>query len=345
MNKSLDRLLGFLIVFCFVLLATPAVTNGQDAKQREAKLIEGAKKEGKLIFWDSGSATEREYVFKKFRERYGFISTEFWRGRDVDIRQKIITEAKAGVYNVDVAGAEIDIMSELRQAGVVKKYDWPNTRHWSPQHKDPEGYWIARNVLATVVAYNTDLVTAAEAPKTWDDLLSPKWRGSISMDKDGGEWVLMMWAAWGKEKTISYLKKLAQNNIVTGAGATQRTEMLGAGAHKIDLRLNLNRILDYQKKGAPLDWVRTNPILGKGTPIFIAEHAPHPNAAMLFSDWFTSLEGQQAYYDVSGKLLPDPRIKSRMTEALKGLNVVLTPPEMAAHGNEAHAIFRDLFLK
>jgi iron(III) transport system substrate-binding protein len=155
----------------------------------------------------------------------------------------------------------------------------------------------------------------------------------------------MMWAAWGKEKTINYLKTLAKNKIVTGAGATARTEMLAAGAHKLDLRLNLNRILDYQKKAAPLEWVRTNPILGKGTPIFLAEHAPHPNAAMLFAEWFTSLEGQQAYYDVSGKLLPDPRIKSRMTEALRGLNVVLTPPEMAAHGNEAHAIFRDIFLK
>ena len=88
--------------------------------------------------------------------------------------------------------------------------------------------------------------------------------------------------------------------------------MLAAGAHKIDLRLNLNRILDYQEKGAPLEWVRTDPIPMKGTPIFIAERAPHPNAALLFADWFTSHEGQQAYYDASGKLLPDPRIKSRM---------------------------------
>jgi iron(III) transport system substrate-binding protein len=346
MKKFSLGLLGFLIFFCSLLLATPTTVRGQDAnKQREAKLIDGAKKEGKLIFWDSGSAAEREYVFNKFRARYGFLSTEFWRGRDADIKEKIISEARAAVYNVDIAGAELDILSELKEAGVVKKYDWPNTRHWSPQYKDRDGYWIARNILTTVVAYNTTLVSTAQAPKSWEDLLDPKWKDTISMDKDGGEWVLMMWAAWGKEKTINYLKRLVKNNIIAGAGATQRTEMLAAGAYKIDLRLNLNRILDYQNKGAPLDWVRTNPILGKGTPIFIAAHAPHPNAAMLFADWFTSLEGQQVYYDASGKLLPDPRIKSRMTEALAGLTVALTPPEMAVHGNEAHAIFRDLFLK
>lgn len=313
--------------------------------QREARLIEGAKKEGKLVFWESGSAKEWEQVFSKFRQRYGFLTTEFWRASDAGILQKIVSEARAGVYNVDISGAEIDILSELKKAGVMKRYDWPNTRDWSPQHKDREGYWIARNILATVVTYNTSLVSPAEAPKSWDDLLNPKWKGSISMDKDGGEWVLMMWAAWGKERTVNYLKNLAKNNIVMGAGATARTELLAAGAYKIDLRLNLNRILDYQKKGAPLEWVRSDPILAKGTPIFIAERAPHPNAAMLFADWFTSLEGQQAYYEASGKLLPDPRIKSRMTEALKGQKVVLTPPEMAEHGNEAHVIFREIFLK
>jgi ABC-type Fe3+ transport system substrate-binding protein len=112
----------------------------------------------------------------------------------------------------------------------------------------------------------------------------------MSMDRDGGEWVMMLWAAWGKEKSINYLQKLAKNGLAFSTGATARTEMLAAGAHKIDLRLNLNRILDYQEKGAPLDWVRTDPIPLKGTPMFIAERAPHPNAAILFADWFTSLE-------------------------------------------------------
>ena len=81
-----------------------------------------------------------------------------------------------------------------------------------------------------------------------------------------------------------------------------------------------------------------NPILVIGNPLFIAEYAPHPNAAVLFADWFTSLEGGQAYYDASGKLLPHPGIKSRTSEALKGLNVVFTPADVAVHGNEANKI-------
>jgi iron(III) transport system substrate-binding protein len=344
--KSLNRVSAFLVILSLTSLVILSTGYCQNlGKQRESKLIEGAKKEGKVAFWNQGQAAEMQPVIDKFQKRYQFLHVDYWRADESTLRQKLLAEARAQVYNVDVSGAEIDFVLELRKAGLMKKYDWPNTREWSPQHKDRDGYWIARNILPTVVAYNTNLVSPAEAPKRWDDLLNTKWKGSISMDRDGGEWVLMLWAAWGKEKTVDYMKKLAQNNLMFSSGATARTEMLAAGAYKIDLRLNLNRILDYQEKGAPLEWVRTDPIPLKGTPIFIAEKAPHANAALLFADWFTSLEGQQAYYDASGKLLPDPRIKSRMTEALKGQKVVLFPAELTVHAQEADAIFRDIFLK
>lgn len=328
-------------------LKSGAVDSSSEAeKDREGRLIEGAKQEGKVVFWHTGgSAQEWEPLFSKFRQRYPFLAIEPWRADDQQLYQKMITEAKAGVYGFDLASSEINLITDLKKTGLMKKYTWPNTAAWSPQHKDRDGFWITRTMSCTVVTYNTNLVSSAEAPKDWDDLLHPKWKGSISMGKDGADWVLMLWAAWGKEKTVNYLKTLAKNNIALGSGATARTEMLAAGAYKIDLRLNLHQILQYQKKGAPLEWVRTDPMLLKGTPIFIAEHAPHPNAVILFADWFTSLEAQQAYHDLSGRLVPDPRVKSTVGEALKGLRVVSFPPEMAGHGNEADAIFRDVFLK
>jgi iron(III) transport system substrate-binding protein len=323
-----------------------AASSEEAKKQREARLIEGAKKEGRVVFWHTGgSAQEWEPLFKKFRERYPFLVVENWRADDQQLYQKITTEAKAGVYNVDLASSEINLIADLKKTGLMKKYDWPNTASWSPQYKDRDGYWITRTINCAAVTYNTNLVVSADAPKNWDDLLDPKWKGSISMGKDSGDWVLMLWAAWGKEKTVNFLKRLAKNNVSPGAGATARIEMLAAGAYKVDLRLNLHQILEYQKKGAPLDWVRTDPMLLKGTPVFIAEHAPHPNAVILFADWFTSFEAQQAYHDVTGRFVPDPKVKSRVSEALKGLRVMLFPAEMAVHGNEADSILRDIVLK
>ncbi len=243
-------------ILVVALLASHGIGNSQEIeKQREVKLVEGAKKEGKLVFWNQGQAQEMQPVMSKFKQKYPFLQVDYWRADESALREKLLSEARARVYNVDVSGAEIDFILELKKAGLMKKYDWPNTRNWSPQHKDRDGYWIARNILPTVAVYNTNLVSPAEAPKSWDDFLNPKWKSFISMDRSGGEWVLMLWTAWGKEKTISYLKNLARNNLTLSSGATARNEMLAAGAHKIDLHLNLNRILDYQEKGAPLEWV------------------------------------------------------------------------------------------
>jgi iron(III) transport system substrate-binding protein len=315
--------------------------------QAEKRLIEGAKKEGKLAFWINGwNAAELEQLFGKFRQRYPFVTVEYWRAsEDTQLHQKMMSEARAGIQNVDIASSEINLIDELKKAGVVKKYHWPNTAGWAAQHKDPDGYWVASNVNGIVVVYNTNLIPAADAPKKWEDLLNPKWKGAISMDRDAAEWVLMLWAAWGKEKAVNYLKALAKNNVVFGAGQTARLEMLGAGAFKIDLRLNLFRVLQYQKKGAPVQWVRTDPVLAKATPMLIAERAPHPNTALLFADWFTSLEGQQAFTDITGRLVPDSRVKGPTADAVRGQKVFVPPPEMAQHGSEAEAIWRELFLK
>jgi iron(III) transport system substrate-binding protein len=331
------------------LLGSPAAfaAAAESEAQIENRLTDGAKKEGKLAFWINGwTAGELEKLFGKFRQKYPFVTVEYWRAsEDTQLHQKMLSEARAGIQNVDIASSEINLVAELKKAGVVKKYHWPNAAAWSPQHKDPEGYWVASNINGIVVVYNTNLIPAAEAPKKWEDLLNPKWKGAISMDRDAAEWVLMLWAAWGKERALNYLKALAKNNVVFGAGQTARLEMLGAGAFKIDLRLNLFRVLQYQKKGAPVEWVRTDPILAKATPMLIAERAPHPNTALLFANWFTSLEGQQAFTDITGRLVPDGRVKGPTADAVKGQKVAVPPPEIAQHGGEAEVIWRDLFLK
>jgi len=328
-----------------VLFLWPTAASTQD---RHAKLIEGAKKEGKVVFWGTDQARIMTPVFSVFQKKYPFVQTEYWRAGSEQVVEKELSEARAGRYSFDYSSVDIDTYVETRNAGLMKKYDWPNTKRWDSKYRDAEGYAVARNILQTVIGYNTDLVPPATAPKTWEDVLDPKWKGALSQDKEGYDWVLMLWSAWGKEKAINYLNRLAKNNPIFGEGSSARTEMLAAGAFKIDLRLNLNQIRERQKKGAPLDWVRTNPILEKGTFMFIAARAPHPNAAMLFADWLTSPEGQQIYSDVKGQISPDPTIKggaAEMSEALKGLNRVFVPLEMGKYTNEAEQIYKQIFWK
>ena len=140
MRKRCDHLAALRIIFSVALLMLPITANAQGAnKQREAKLIEGAKKEGKLVFWNQGQAKEMQPVTDKFRKIYPFLQVEYWRADESTLREKLLSEARAQVYNVDISGAEIDFILELKKAGLMKKYDWPNTRDWSPQHKDRDG--------------------------------------------------------------------------------------------------------------------------------------------------------------------------------------------------------------
>ena len=324
----------------------PTIAASQESdKEREARLIQAAKKEGTVIFWNQSPAKESETMLVKFRQRYPFVRTEYWRAGSTELYQKQISEGRAGAHNFDVGGTDLDYVDELKKAGLMKKYSWPSTSGWPASQRDTEGYWVTRLRSLKVIAYNTQLVAPNHAPKSWEDMLDPKWKGKIQIDKNSADWVLMLWSAWGKEKTISFLKQLSKN-IVLGGSQSQRLELLAAGAIPIDMAISLHRLVEYQDKGAPLEFARTDPaVLEKSTPIFIAQHAPHPNAAILFADWFTSFEGQQAYYDTTLSPVPDPRVKTRFAEPLKGLKIVVTPPDMAVHSVEAEKIFRDIFWK
>lgn len=331
-----------------VIGLTPVATMGasqESPKQKEAEIVEGAKREGVLIFWNQSPAKESETTLAKFRQRFPFLRTQYWRAGSTELYQKQIAEGRAGAHNFDVGGTDLDYVDELKKAGLMKKYNWPSTSSWPASQKDNEGYWVTRLRSLKVIAYNTQLVATTQAPKSWEDILDPKWKGKIQIDKNSADWVLMLWSAWGKEKTISFLKQLSKS-VVLGGSQSQRLELLAAGAIPIDMAISLHRLVEYQDKGAPLEFARTDPgVLEKSTPMFIAQHAPHPSAAILFADWFTSFEGQQAYYDTTLSPVPDPRVKTRFTEPLKGVKIVVTPPDMAVHSVEAEKIFRDIFWK
>ncbi|MGH7848343.1 MAG: ABC transporter substrate-binding protein [Candidatus Binatia bacterium] len=335
-----------LAVTAAILFGPVSVGRSQETvQQREARLIDGAKKEGKVVWWTPGSAKHLEQVLAKFRQKYPFVKAELWRSGGSEVREKVFTEARAGVYNVDIAHLDLEDIQDARKLGVMKKYQWPNARDWpSGRYRDPDGYWVARHVLVAVTMYNTQALSPADAPKNWGDLLATKWKGEIAIPKDY-DWAMMLWSAWGKEKTVTYLKEFAKNRPVLGPGHNARAEMLAAGATKIDVRINLSDVLEYQEKGAPVDWVRADPIISKGTPMFIAEHAPHPNATMLFADWLTSLEGQKAYHDATGTMMPHPGLKTKLTEVLKGLNVAPTPADITLHSKEIGKLYAELFWK
>lgn len=315
-------------------------SSGPSEADRVAALIEGAKKEGKLLVYASESDKEFQEFTKPFRTKYPFIEVESWRGAGEDIAQRWLAEASAGRHVVDIIGTGVgDNYVTYKDAGLMMKYDYPMMKDLPANLRDPESLAMVHQIMMVAMAYNTNLVSAAEAPKRWEDLLDPKWKGQMAIDNDNSQILTLLWMAWGKEKAVDFLTKLRANEPLLKKGHTAMTEMLAAGEFKVAVELFLYRVLDFQKKKAPIEWVRTDPMLGRITFATIPAKAPHPNAAKLYMDWWGSEEGQLHYEATHGNMSPRGKL---FADTTKGLNVMLAGTEIRPLLEESDQIYRKI---
>jgi ABC-type Fe3+ transport system substrate-binding protein len=289
-------------------------------------VVEAAKKEGKLIWWTSGSSTDSRALIKKFNERYPFIQVEFWNAPGEDASEKIWAEHNANRHGWDVSlGADIQLhYDQWVKSGIVDKLPPDGLKQIPARAKDPNGYWAQMGGNVTVPAYNTNLVSAKDAPKSWEDLLHPRWKGKLGIHIDARTWqVLSQPEGWGKEKVVSYVTRLAQNKPQLIKSNTQNAALLIAGEFPIAVNVFLYRILQYKEKGAPVEWVRVNPVVISGSSFIKSKKGPHPNAGYLWLDWIFSPEGVKLVDVLTNKGSPFPGSGTSQSEAIKGLNYVV----------------------
>jgi len=199
-----------------------------------ASVVEAAKREGKLMWWTSGNSRDAKKIINAFNQHYPFIEVDFWNAPGEDSASKIWAEFNAGRHNWDVSlGADIHLhYGERVSQGVIEKFqpDW--LKLVPDQAKDLNGYWAQMGGNVTVPAYNTNLVSAKDAPKSWDDLFNPKWKGKIGMHLDPRVWVVLSQSnAWGREKVVSYVTQLAKNKPQMIKSNTQNATLL-IGRHE-----------------------------------------------------------------------------------------------------------------
>lgn len=187
-----------------------------------------------------------------------------------------------------------------------------------------------------VIGYNTKLVARDQAPKSWEDLLDPKWKGKIALDEENYSWYGAMTQKWGKEKTQRYMRGLAKQDIQLRSGQTLIAQLMAAGEFPVAMVL-AHRIEKMKEQGAPVEWVTTlDPVTVSLHPIGVAAKAPHPNAAKLFIDFILSKEGQQLLLSIE-RTPARPGIDTKM-EARK-LKLYPIPPELARTMNNCKKSF------
>jgi iron(III) transport system substrate-binding protein len=207
---------------------------------------------------------------------------------------RILGEYSARNYSPDVLQGVTSRggLRALRQRDVLGKYESPEYRFLRSEWKDKNGLWAAHGLNTFVLAYNKRMVKPDDAPKTYDDLLKPIWKGKqILNDSDNFEWFDGLLRYWGRDKALAYFRRLAQQEQVFQRGARGRIQLVAAGEFPMTIGYGPHA-QNFIAQGAPIEWMPLEPVVVILNTVSIASRPPHPAAARLFVDFLFSKPAQ-----------------------------------------------------
>ena len=314
-------------------------------KEREAFLVEGAKKEGAVMWYGSVVVDEGIRIIKAFGSRYPSIKADYYLATRYRLVTKVLSEWRGKNYVADVIGSVIFQGFEfLEHEGLVQPYLSPERVHYNPKYYPKDGSWYTYLMLVTGLAYNTNLVKSGEVPKTYEDLLHPKWKGKLLFDT-GSEYLLAAFEdAWGKERAVQYMRKLAAQKPTLHSRRPLEIQLVGAGEFPVVVDINVNNVIPLREQGAPIGVKLLRPTVAKPHALFLVKNSPHPHAAILFHYWMLSAEGQKVWSQL-GHSSARKDVPSPYKELQVDYDFVLRPDNYAnRHAKERYTReFREIF--
>ena len=292
--------------------------------EREKKLVEGAKKEGELLWYTNSGIENATRYIQAFKKNYPYINAQVWRAKTRQVTQRAIQEAAAGKHMVDVIKPSTDLLPPMLDKNLLGKYETPGRAVYPANVKSP--YYTSINYAFRVFGFNPRKLNRKDAPKSWDELLQPKWKGEILFDESSLEEVMSLLAAWGKEKTVNYLTKLSQQNLLIRVGRDTTTQMMMAGEAPIAVTTYAYNNESLKAANAPVDWVAEDLIPTLIYPLTLARNAPHPYSAALFYDFMISEEGQRLIAK-EGRVVAHPKVEP-IYPRMKELQSLLGTPRI-----------------
>lgn len=286
------------------------------AEERQRQLIEKAKAEGEVNFYSTLQAQQIEPFLQVFRKRYPFVKPVPTRVSGNRQLVRLQSEFNSGAHIVDVANGSPELAAALRKFGMIDPYHSPQRDFYVAPSKDKDGYFTSFYVMPIVLGYNSQQVKRAEAPKNYEELTQPKWKGNIMLDDEALEWFAVMLRHLGREKGLQYMRAMAKQELRMVRGRTAQSQLLAAGERAIAINVSGPTTLDLKAKGAPVDQVIVDPYFSQPNKMVLARHAPHPHAAALFIDWALSEEGQSTV-TTFGRVSARKGIKQRFPELME----------------------------
>lgn len=283
---------------------------------RQKALVEGAQREKEITFYSSLQPPQIEPFSRAFQKRYPFIKVNPVRLSGSRVVTRIQSEMNGGRNLVDVVNVSGEEAAALKKVGTLDPYHSPQREFYPPGARDKEGYFSVVSLITMVLGYNSNMVKKADAPKSYDDLLQPRWRGQMFLDNEAFDWFAVLLKHFGREKGVQYMRALAKQDVTLIRGRTAQAQLLVAGEKPIAIVQSGNTMLDYKAKGAPVDLSILDPYMALSNYIMLAKHAPHPHAAALFIDWSLGEEGQQLMTSY-GRVILRKGVKQRFPELVE----------------------------
>jgi iron(III) transport system substrate-binding protein len=288
---------------------------------RMQKIVAAAKKEGTLTLYTTFAEKDQPTLIKPFEAKYG-VKVVVWRGGTDKVLQRTLAEASARKYDVDLIHFGSPEMEALSREKILQAVSSPVHKDLRPGSVPSHKEWAATLLSVWVQAYNTRLIKKSDLPKTYKDLLDPKWKGRLGIEAKNEDWFAsVVDIMGGGEKGIKFFRDLvSQNGISPRTGHTLLNNLVIAG--EVPLALDIYNYMPEQakKKGAPIDWFALEPAVARSNAIGIARRAPHPNAALLFYEYMLG-EGQP----VLAKMDYVPA-NTKVASPLKGVKILQTDP-------------------
>jgi iron(III) transport system substrate-binding protein len=279
------------ISFLFALLTSGMLITASVYGQN-ANLIDAGKKEGKAVIYGSLESDTAGAVFKVFKQKTG-IEVEYWRASATKVMDRALSEHRAGKPLFDIILTNDNPMQIMQKEGIFAKYDSPSAKEFTKESIDPNLGPRYRNVVIGVV-YNKSALSPADYPKSLEDLTKPQYRGKIVMPDPTQHTTTTQWVAsldklMGKEKAEKYIRDLAATKPILVESLLPAAERVMTGETPVAITY-VKYAYVFGLKGAPLDYVRLEKMMGDGHYLTLGNKAPHPNAGKALIDFFLGQE-------------------------------------------------------
>ena len=332
-----ERFLRVTTILLMLLWMSPGLSLGQITPE----LIEAAKKEGEVMFYGAITINSSKAIGDAFEKKYG-IKLRHWRGDATELINRSLAEARAGKPGFDVTLGNEVVMKTLDDKNLFAVFDPPAAKSYPKQFLDADKRMTPWRVLPYGINYNHQLLKPEDAPKSWEELLQPKWKGKFGLANPGIH-VTTLQFVLNLDKLLgpNWLKVVegwAKNEPRVGRSLADTIQPLTSG----EVQVAVGYIKDKFQYPGPIEYIRMNKYLASLSFVAINRQAPHPNAARLFTDFFVGPEAQRIFGNY-GEYVFHPEADHKFKKDVKDDQIVVmrlpTNEELESWSKK----FRDMF--